>query len=706
MAFIGINITEGEIAMRTLNHQAICVFLVLAWCGAAEAQTTEEESLALIYGDQSSVRIATGSSQPISKAPSSASVITAEDIQAMGATDLNQVLEGVPGLHISKLDIAMEPIYSFRGIYTKYSNQVLMLVNGIPITTVYTGGRSQFWGCTPLENVARVEVIRGPGSALYGANAFSGVINVITKTAADVKGTEYGVRAGSFNTRDAYMQYGGKLGLLDAAFYLRAGNTDGPKGIIRQDSQSALDTLFGTHASLAPGPVSESVRAIDARVDLSKDAWRLRAAYQHRILGIGAGLAGALDPNSRVAGARLYMDLNYAQANWAPNWDVSGVIGYYNNRESPADPAYTLYPAGAFGGSFPNGMIGNPGHSEQTQHGSISAFYTGFQQHRVRVGTGIQVEDLYATQESKNFTFVGGVLTPLPGLVNATGNPALVFILPHKRTVEYAFAQDEWNVAKDWTLTVGVRNDHYSDVGGTTNPRLALVWDAAYNVEVKAMHGTAFRAPSYVDLYVLNNPVAVGSSSLKPETITTDELAFSWQQTSKLKSNLNFFHYRMSNIILSTTADPTYHNTGDQTGRGLELEETYDATGNLRLTGNISLQHSIDGATGQDAGMAPHRHLFARSDWRFAPLWQFGATVNYVAERMRQPGDLRAKIPDYTTVDLTLRREKLANNWEATATVTNLFNSNALEPTFASSGIPSDLPLPGRAIYVVLQHKI
>ena len=297
-------------------------------------------------------------------------------------------------------------------------------------------------------------------------------------------------------------------------------------------------------------------------------------------------------------------------------------------------------------------------------------------------------------------------MTPLPGLVNATGNPLYVFMLPHSRNVSYAFAQDEWNFAKDWTLTAGVRRDRYSDFGGTTNPRLALVWDAAYNLEVKVMHGTAFRAPSFEELYAINNPVTTGNPSLQPERIVSDELGFSWQQTSKLKSNLNFFYYDMSNIILSNTANPIYHNGGDQVGRGFELEETYDASGNLRLTGNYSLQHSIDSATGLDAGLAPHRHVFARSDWRFAPRWQFGTTINYVAERMREPSDTRPLIPDYTTLDMTLRREKFAGGWDATAMVTNLFNANALEPTFLSSGIPSDLPLPGRALYVMLQHGL
>ena len=702
-----------ETAMQIVRHRALCAFVVLTWSGVVTAQPSEEEDLARVYGDKSTISIATGGNQPISRAPAVASVITAEDIRAMGATDLDQALESVPGLHVSMGSIASNPIYSFRGIHTQRNPQVLMLVNGIPITNAFAGDRSQIWGGMPLENVARIEVIRGPGSALYGADAFSGVINVITKTAADIKDTEFGARAGSFNTKDAWLQHGGKLGSLNAAFYLRAGKSDGQKGIVQQDAQSAWDAYFHSiipgyvNASLAPGPVNAERKAIDARADLAQENWRFRAGYQKRELGVGLGVAGSLDPNARAPSSRLYLDMSYEKANWKSGWDVSGVAGYYNVKDRPGDPAYTLFPAGAFGGTFPNGFIGNPGHSERHTHASLSAFYTGFEHHRVRTGTGFRVEDLYETQEVKNFNAtLAPICDPLlppctPIVVDAAGDPALLYMLPHKRNLVYVFAQDEWNLAKDWTLTAGVRYDHYSDFGGTTNPRLALVWDAAYNLVVKAMHGTAFRAPSFSEQFTTINPVAYGNSNLKPETITTDELAFSWQPLSKLQANLNFFHYRMHNIILPT---PTYQNTGDQTGRGLELEATLDATNNLRLTGSFSWQHSTDETSGQDAGLAPHRRLFARADWRLAPLWQLGTTVNHVADRMREPGDMRPPIADYTTVDLTLRREKFANGWDARAMVTNLFNRDAKEPTFMSVSIPSDLPLPGRAIYVQLQY--
>ncbi|MDO8988865.1 MAG: TonB-dependent receptor [Sideroxyarcus sp.] len=701
--------------MQSLKHRAICALLFTAWCATSAAQTTEEEDLALVYGDNTNVSIATGSYQSITRAPSVASVITSSDIAALGATDLDQVLESVPGLHVSKSNVGSKPIYSFRGIHTLQNSQVLMLVNGIPITNVFQGDRGQLWGGMPLENVARIEVIRGPGSALYGADAFSGVINVITKTTSHIRGTESGVRVGSFNSRDAWIQHGGKLGSLDTAFYLSAGKTDGQKGIIQQDAQSAWDTCFTTGGcpgvpaipgyipvSRAPGPINEQRKAIDAHADLSKDAWRFRTTYQQRELGSGGGIAGALDPNARQTEKRLYLDLNYEQANWTPNWDVTGVAGYYNIKQKQADPTYTLFPAGAFGGTFPNGMIGNPGHSERHTHASVSATYTGFQQHQVRIGAGLRKDDMYEFLETKNFD---ANFDPLPGgLTVATGNPNLVAVMPHSRNLTYGFAQDEWSLIKDWMLTAGIRHDRYSDFGSTTNPRLALVWDAAYNVVVKVMHGEAFRAPTFVEQFAINNPVQSGSPDIKPETIKTEELAVSWQATSALQTNLNFFQYRMHNIIKLVAA--TMQNSGDQTGRGMELEATYDAANNLRLSGSYSLQHSVDSVSGQDAGLTPHRRLFGRADWRFAPLWQFGTTINHVADRMREPGDARPKIPDYTLVNLTLRREKIAGAWEARAAVTNLFDQDAWEPTFKSVGMYSDLPLAGRALYIQLQLNL
>lgn len=693
--------------LQQFSQHLLFAALTLAGSSTAVAQATEEEELALAYGDQSLVSIATGRQQTLSRAPAVATVITARDIEAMGATELEQVLASVPGLHVSVSSLSYNPIYSFRGIFSTYNPQVLMLVNGIPITNVFLGNRSLVWGGMPLENVARIEVIRGPGSALYGADAFSGVINVITKTAADIKGTEVGARVGSFDSRDAWVQHGGALGPLEAAFYLRVGRTDGQKRTIQEDGQTFFDRVVfpgNPPASLAPGPVSVSREALDARADLAYQHWRFRAGYQERELGSGAGLAEALDPNSRIPGSRLYLDLTYQHPTVAPNWDVSAVVGYYDVKDKPADPTYVLFPPGAFGGAFPIGFIGNPGHYERHSHASFSAFYTGFDQHQLRLGTGYRVEDLYRTLETKNFACAA--CTPT-NLVDVSGTSE-VFLAPHQRELTYVFAQDEWSIAKDWALTAGVRYDHYSDFGDTTNPRLALVWDAAYNLVIKALHGRAFRAPSFAELYNINNPVALGNPNLEPETITTDELAFAWQPASAVQTKLSLFHYRMRHIIQFVPGS-TARNADDQTGRGLELEGSWEASRSLRLSGSYSLQHSTDEATGRDAGMAPEQRLFGQVDWRFLPLWQWGTTINHVADRKRLPGDSRPEIDDYTTVDLVLRREKLFGNLELRGLVLNLFDADAREPSFAPgplvpTPIPYDLPLPGRAFYVQMQY--
>lgn len=91
-------------------------------------------------------------------------------------------------------------------------------------------------------------------------------------------------------------------------------------------------------------------------------------------------------------------------------------------------------------------------------------------------------------------------------------------------------------MAPDWTLTAGVRHDRYSDFGDTTNPRLALVWEAAYNVTAKLMHGRAFRAPSFSEQYTIN-PVSTGNPDLKSERVGTTEFALAWAPRTELRSD-------------------------------------------------------------------------------------------------------------------------------------------------------------------------
>jgi len=682
---------------------------------AAFAQgPSEEEELAQIYGDKLTVSIATGARQTLRRAPAVASVITAQDIAAMGATDLDQVLETVPGLHVSRTNLSYSPLYQIRGIVSEFNPQVLMLQNGVPMTTLYTGSRGVVWAGLPVANIARVEVIRGPGSALYGADAYAGVINIVTKGAADVAGTEIGATLGSFSTRDVWLQHGGKIGPVSVAAFLRSGRSNGARELIPSDAQTGFDALFGTRASLAPGFTSLGYDALDAGLDLALDHWRLQVGHKRRTdVGVGAGGAGAVDPVGRVASQRSHINLGLNDLALSQNWRFNlnaSLLSYVQKLPGPV----VLFPAGAFGGAFPNGMLGSPNTWErQTRMGAALA-YSGWAGHQLRIGMGHDDLNLYRTREYRNFSLISsgpftGLPVPTPSGQVELAPVAESFLAPHRRRISYAYVQDEWSIAKDWTLTGGVRRDRYSDFGSTTNPRLALVWDASLDVTAKLLYGSAFRAPSFDEQYGVN-PVTAGNANIRPERIKTLEAAVQWQLQRAVMVSVNLFSYRMDDLI-KTTPNPapapgaTYRNAFDRRGHGGELEWAWDVRRDLRLAGGYGYQRSTEVQTDSPAGYAPTQHLNARVDWALRNGLNLNARINYVSTRARAAGDNRPALPGSTTLDVTLRLPALREGWDLSLAALNLFNADVREPSRPSAGLADDLPLPRRTFNLLASYR-
>ncbi len=690
---------------QILNSRLLAAIFALSSVSQyAEAQTTDEAALAEFYGSPEMVSIATGAAQPLRESPAVASVVTAADIAAIGATELNEVLETVPGLHVGVSSVGYKPLFSIRGIHTQTNPQILILINGISIKNVFDGQLGGDWGRMPVTGISRIEIIRGPGSALYGADAFSGVINIITKSADDIHGLELGARGGSFDRNDQYLQWGGNLGEFDAYFFLERHHSDGPRRRIGADAQTTLDALFGGAASLAPGPVSLKLDNTEARADISRGYWRLRGGFQEvNDGGVGVGASQTLDPTGHGDGRRLNADLTYDNPRFGNNLGLTGTLSYYNVENLTR---LQLFPPGAFGGAFPDGVLGNPDVYERHYRGELSALYSGIARHRLRVGGGYRKEDLYRVEESRNYTVVdlgapfGTVPFPLGGLVDVTDLAA--FVREENRTVAYAFAQDEWNFRRDWTLTTGVRVDDYSDFGTTVNPRLALVWQTSYSLTTKLLYGRAFRAPSFQELYAVNNPANLGNPSLNPETINTWELGLDWDAGRGLRAAVNVFYYKMDDIIRFAAAgggtSVTAQNTGRQTGYGLEAELAWQAARRLRLSGNYAYQKSTDEAADTDVGFAPTHLAYLRADWMFTPQWSVSGQTIGVFDRKRPPGDTRSKIDDYVTFDLTLRGQRLfGDDWGMRLSARNLFDADVREPS-ASSLIPNDLPMAGREL--------
>ena len=662
---------------------------------------SEEEDLSLAFGDEDFISIATGNRQLLTRAPAVASVITAEDIKVIGATDLDQVLETVPGLHVSRSTRGYNPIYTIRGIYSETNPQVLVLINDIPITNVFVGDRNQVWGGMPVNNIARIEIIRGPGSAVHGADAFAGTINIVTKTAADIGGTEFGVKEGTFDTTEAWLLNSGSINGIGSAFSIEVSRTDGQDEIITADAMTFLDPA----ASLAPGPVNLRHKNLDARLDLSRGNWRARFGYQRRLdVGIGAGVAQALDPVGDNSSTRLNTDFTYHDNSSFEHWDLTTQLSMLDTN---AKSDLLVYPPGAFGGTFPDGMIGKPEIYERHTRFSVSGVYDGIDGHQLRIGIGYNIHDMYKIRESKNFDSSGA---PLGSVVDVSDDPNNVFIRPHDRKVYFLSLQDEWSMAADWDLTGGVRYDHYSDFGTTVNPRLALVWQTQYNLTSKFLYGRAFRAPSFAELYNINNPVALGNASLDPETIDTLELAFDYQPSEKVHTDVNLFRYKMRHII-RPVPDPlpattiTAQNTGDQNGYGMEWEATWNIDSAWELKGNLAYQKSTDDSSNTDVADAPGMQAYIQARWKGKPDWELVLQNHWIGDRKRAAGDSRPAVDNIVQTDVTLRRMPKTSPLELTLSVNNLFDRDVREPSPAPGLIPNDLPLAGRNVmFGVIYH--
>lgn len=688
----------------------------------------DEDDLALIYGDQETVSIATGSQLPLNLAPSIASVVTAEQIKNIGATDLDDVLETVPGLHGSVSPVGYNSIYQIRGITSQTNSQVLVLINGIPITNVLFGNRGQAWRGMPVENIARVEVIRGPGSAVYGADAFAGVINVMTKTANDIEGIDLGARYGTYDRKDGWVQYGGQWREFDIAFSLEAGETDGQTQNINADAQTVLDSnpMLGSTASRAPGSVNNLLRYIDTRLDVGWDDWQLRIGYQGREGGTGAGFSQALDPVGKSQSDRFNADVTYVNENLFDDWGVRAQFSFFNVSERSD---LFLFPAGAaFPNSSPppvtsvfsNGVIARPEIAERHYRADLSTDYSGFDDHKFRVGVGFRAQDLYKVKETTNYTIfnlgAGPFFRPRAdgdGLTDLGRQDR--FIEETDREIGYVYLQDEWDILADWILTAGIRYDHYSDFGGSVNPRFALVWQTTYNLTSKLLYGRAFRAPSFAEQFNINNPVGLGSPDLDPETIDSVELAFDYQasRTFRTQLNLYWYHYRdIIRLVQDTARTNRFDNDGNQFGYGLELEANWDIFDTLSLNANYAFQHANDDEQNDDVGFAPNHQVYARLDWEFLPEWNLNTQINWVGERNRAPSDpsspgndLREPLEDYTSVDLTLLGLDVWSGVGLSLAARNIFDANAKEPSPDPNLIPGDLPLAGRNFFIELHYQ-
>jgi outer membrane receptor for ferrienterochelin and colicins len=712
-----------RIPMTSLAFVVACLANGLHAETGARSSTDNFYNLSLAELGQIEISIATGNSTPLDRAPATATVISAGEIHAMGARTLNDVLETVPGLHVSLSSLSrLDSVYSIRGIHTGFNPQVLLLMNGVPVQSSLQGSRPSLFRF-PVASIERIEVIRGPGSAIYGADAYAGVINVITKDASTSTNSEVGLRAGAFDSKDIWLQTATQTQDWGIAFNLayQESNGDGDRQV-NADLQSTLDSFLGTNASLAPGSLSTRYQILDSHLALNSEQMKINLwSWISEDAGIGAGGAQALDLVGEDDSKLWMVDATYHLNEGPSEWDNSVRLSYlYYDLQSQFNllPPGTLLPIGGDGNLnftapagmvlFPDGLIGNPGQESSDAQAEFVSIYSGWESHRLRLAVGARKQTLDA-REYKNFG--PGVINGTEGVVSGeltdVSDTTYVFLEDGSRNIRYLSVQDEWQIVSDLELTAGVRYDDYSDFGGTTNPRIALVWANSENLTSKLLYGSAFRAPSFTEQHAKNNPVALGNPNLDPEQIDTLELSFNYLFNQDLQSTLTLFTYQARDMIefmpdeMATTK--TAQNIRDQNGDGFEWELNWKPAAQLHLSGSYSQQDARDEYNDAPVPDAPGEQFKMDLNWEFRSNWLLHGQLNWVGDRQRAVLDPRADIDDYTLLNLTLRRKNILPALDLSLTLRNLADENAYEPS--SGEIAEDYPLESRSAWLEVTYR-
>lgn len=648
-----------------------------------------KDDLDYIYGSPKMLSVAAGHPVPEQISPGVTTVMTSEDIERIGARRIEDILEYIPGVHVS-IARAGFSVIGFRGIYSETNAQSLILINGQPLRNVLTGGKPFYW-TLPVKNIDHIEVIRGPGSVLYGGDAMTGVINVILKNGESLKGGDVGGFFGSEDTYEGWAQYGNKKGDWDYSVSMQGGTTTGFKGLVRSDAQTIIDQQFFTNVSRAPGFTAFGRDDLDFRLDLGyKDRIRFRAGYQlFNNVQAGAG-ALALSSGSQNGPNHIFNADLTIKNNLAEKIDNTTTLYYLGQKQNISGE---LLPPGTFGGALPNGFIQDFGLFQNTL-GFKSQFQTQqITDHTLTFETGVAHTFITDASNKTNAIITPNFVQQINLTEVSTLGPDLL-LASKRRTNYHALLQDEWNMARDWHLTTGLRYDNYSDVSDNFSPRIGLVYNPTHNLTTKLLYNRAFRPPSFLEK---NQPLIPGTA-IKNESIDTVEFQVENNWSPALKTGANVYWFNFNNLITSVptiSGNPVgYINNKTIEGIGVEFETIY----RFNESFNTQFNYSYHGVSESNStGYLPEHMFKALADWEFHPGWNFGTQLNWIGERRRPANDPRPNLGNAFIAGFTLRT-KVLKPLEFSLRVNNVFNTIVREPSTSVLLTPDDTPTLGRTL--------
>lgn len=593
-------------------------------------------------------------SRPIQNAANSVTSITAAQIKAMGARTLSDVLKMMPAMQILNRRNGLDSVL-IRGIPTGRNSKVLLMIDGAPREEVIFGEWSPDEQIQ-LANIERIEVIRGPGSALYGSNAYAGIISIFTKSRAPEQ-THAAVTVGDFNTRKLEYSTGVALGdntlLSSGSFY----KTDGyPMQADRYGDPTTHDNNVhanNVHLKLMNGHWQASLTLNEYATEYP--LYPSPEDKQQEYTFIESNLKRTQQWNNTKWESQLYLyNVHRNFDHQAKNPD--GSLNFY----STSDLDTTLF-----------GFRNQINYSYSPQQDIIAGFLVERQQ------VDHYDETAFISDSQPNLSFIS--------LINKNGSLAP----DHNNYAVYA--QQESSFLEDaLILTGGLRLDRFDQLDSHVSPRLGLTYNASDHWSTKLLWGRAFRKPTLLEQYEIrsdnNSP---GNPDLIPEDIETTEVEYTYLFSKKNYASITLFRSKLQDFIQTIDRQPYQNNPDTLSIPGISLEWNSHLTQRWGLPGEQGLSANYTRLNTNLPSVAQESaNLMLFSDSEKLGLY---LGINYLGRR--NAGDayhslvensvqkLRDNNQGYIVLDAGIRWKKLAvEPWQFDLSIHNILNKTYYNP--------------------------
>jgi iron complex outermembrane receptor protein len=626
------------------------IFLGVVFTGWAQYTRTNVAELSI--EDLVNLQITSVSKKqtPLAQSPAAVAVLTADDIQRIGATSIPEALRVIPGLNVAQVS-ANRWAVSARGFNDEYANKLLVLVDGRTVYTPTFGG--VYWNSEDvvLEDLDRIEVIRGPGATLWGANAVDGVINIITKSAKETQGGLVSADYGTEDQPSVTARYGGQITTnLFYRVYVKYFNRDG------------FDDTHG-HSMDDNWNVARGGFRMDWEPD-EKNTFTLLGDYYGGSYGEQVGKTSVIPLTNAVLGIQAPISGGDLLGRWTHQISEESdlkVQAYYDHYER-GDP---------FGGGVIMATPGEFSDNENTMHERRDTWDLDIQ-HRFPLGHRNDIVWGVGYRRTEDKISSDGV--------------AITWKINHEADDLYsAFVQDEITVVEDRLhVTIGSKFEHNVDTGFEFEPSGRIAWTPTEHQTIWGSIARAVRTPTRLEndarVDIMSFPTmsgpgiasSFGNPSLDSEQVLAYELGYRFEPTRKLSFDVTAFYndYDLAYSVPGTPGlDPNpnpfphlvlpYNYTNGITGctYGVELLAQWQVTERWRLSASYSWLQTAFGGNLLAAQTSPEHQFNVRSSVDLGRGWEFDSALYYVDQVKSQSQNVTGAfttIPAYVRMDLGL----------------------------------------------------